>query len=1601
MIDLILMGLVRVMKGKIIIAFIIFILITNSIVVGADPNLVDNTKNQDEDINISVFENLNIYQQDQTEKFEELSTNPYYFIENNGQLANDDILYYSPDCSTWFTADAVWLRPWQDKDQNKSFVLRHEFIGAKKTLPSARGQLETYSNFYYGSSESNWQTSVHHYNEIYYEDIYDGIDLRYYSAAAGLKYDFIVHPGANASQIRLKYSGANRLEINDLGDLIIKTPVGDFIDGDLLIYQDQFGSCGTIPGRFVRFNDLEYGFELLQEYDKHETLIIDPLLEYSALVGNNTYAQSRDIKVDSQGNVYIFGHADFDDFPTTPGVINETPIGGIDLVILKLGPDSSKLIYSTYLGGSKTEVSYSMALDQLGNVYVTGYTESNDFPTTTNAFDKDFNGMREIFISKLNPNATKLEYSTYINGKGSGDYMGITVDSAGCVYATGHTNSKEFPTTPGAYNNSNSSVTNIYVLKLNQSGSSLDYSALIGGNTSDYGHDIALDSNGNAHVIGKASSTDFPITDDAIDKINGDRNELVYFKLNHNGSELLYSTFFGGNGLETGAAITLDKNDDVYITGYTGSQNFQTTTNAYGSDLTGVYDVFVIKLNSSVPKLEFSTLVGGSEQDKGNNIVVDSNGNVYVTGYTWSYDFPTTPDVTKRKKEGMYDGFMFKLDPEGTMLLHSRYIGGSETDFIYGMTIDQFNENDIYITGFTNSTDFFTTPGESNSLSKDEWAIFVQRYNIQPYLKLISLSMPQQTTPAVIYPRLQPYNFQVNLIDSMQGQDLGEVIIKLDPMGEDIQLVWNYANDQFYEGSDPKDLVSIDSTSKANKYYSTGWKINFRVIFSWTYPTEQLQDVQALATGNVAPSVSKKESKMYKVENDLVFKGELFVRGEDGRYLESLEFNSTGLVAGGEKLKWTGLTPIYQGSNNIYPPEDEFDIGVYDERGMSWFHSPASGKPFYIETISPTGSKDRYKYKVNITGIPETSDNTNVRFIIKIDGDSVIFSDFSPDANIYHKKDTLRVGVSITDIGGGLVNGSSVRYSYSFDNGSTWSIWLPVPNLKSEITIRPEISIYLSEGLNNLVKWRAEDSLGNGLVESEEYRVMIDTLPVEFSKPFPANDDISLVDQVDVGISISDYTSGVDASTIEYSLSFDYGYTWSSWQHISGVSDGFNVNVKLTLNFPNGTANRIKWRAVDIASNGPFESDEYQIQVNTWELLPIPNVFLNSPENGSKVNSLIPSLEWFSSYNGTYSITFDIYFGRSPNPQLFTRKYSGIKYTFDFDLENGATYYWKIVPRANGFVGPESPIWQFTTDTSYIPVFDLEVRTETPKIELEQGDNYTISILISNLGELRDKISVSFQNINESSGLNIELIAPDSYEIIANGILELQLNIQVDQDVSPGEHIIDIQIYSERAADYGLELEKSIQLTVEVLEKPVNGSKITTKVDYLNYLYLLVVILIFLFILVFIRIEKSKTLANLQRNEIFELIKEKPGIHFRQVMRTLSLKPGTVAYHINVLEKQNYIKSIQKGIYRCFYPEGMKTGLKIKLTKLQQSILFIINENPGISSVELSKSLNKNRMVLHYNTSVLQDCGLIKKEKMGRKTIFYLTAITLTYLDKS
>lgn len=373
------------------------------------------------------------------------------------------------------------------------------------------------------------------------------------------------------------------------------------------------------------------------------------------------------------------------------------------------------LVYSTYLGGSGFDQGYAIAVDALGNAYVTGQTAAIDFPTTPGAFQTNYGG-GDAFVSKLNPSGSALVYSTYLNGA-SGN--GIAVDSAGNAYITGDAGPLNFPTTVGAFQTAPMGY-DTFVAKLNPAGSNLVYSARFGGNLDDFGRGIALDGMGNAFITGwtvcRSTVCTFPTVNAFQPNFAGGNNDAFVTKIDSTGSSLVYSTYLGGgkiiNGTEDwGEAIAVDSFGSAYVTGYTYSPDFPITGGAFDTTRAGL-DAFVTKFTPDGASLVYSTFLGGAGREQGQGIAVDANGNAYVTGITESFDspftsayegFPVTSGAFQTK--GSYDAFVTKLNSKGTALVYSTYLGGTAgVDRGWAIALDA--ANNAYITGDTTSTNF-------------------------------------------------------------------------------------------------------------------------------------------------------------------------------------------------------------------------------------------------------------------------------------------------------------------------------------------------------------------------------------------------------------------------------------------------------------------------------------------------------------------------------------------------------------------------------------------------------------------------------------------------------------------------------------------------------------------------------------------------------------------------------------------------------------------------------------------------------------------------------------------------------------------------------
>ena len=531
-------------------------------------------------------------------------------------------------------------------------VLRLTFPGANPA-PQIQGEqpLPGRSNYLIGSDPQRWLIAVPHYARVRYHEVFPGVDVLYYVNEGQLEYDFIVQPGSSSDTIRIAANGAQRIEQSDSGSLVLKTASGGVKLHKPTAYQQGPDGQREVACDYVLGKD-ELRFAL-GDYDRNQVLRIDPVLSYSQPLG----ALVRAIAVDAAGNSYLAGSTASANFPTTPGAFQPASGGKTDALIAKLDPTGSTLLFATYFGGSGSDSADSIALDSSGNVIVAGRTSSANLPIN-NGFQLNLSGFQDVFLAKLNPNGTQLLYSSYLGGSGTDSALGVAIDSSDRTAITGFTSSSNFPTGGGVFQ------------------------AVYGGGDADA-------------FIAKVDTTKSGV------------------------ASLLFSTYLGGSNRDAAGAIAVDKTGNLVVTGVTISSNFPTANPLQascascpaGSDTNlipaAVADAFVAKLNATGTALVYSTFLGGNMGDAGNAIALDSAGNAYVAGTTFSWvNFPTTAGAFQTLNRGEADVFVSKLNATGSALLYSSFIGGDGDDGATGIALD--SSDNAYLTGYTNSTNYPT-----------------------------------------------------------------------------------------------------------------------------------------------------------------------------------------------------------------------------------------------------------------------------------------------------------------------------------------------------------------------------------------------------------------------------------------------------------------------------------------------------------------------------------------------------------------------------------------------------------------------------------------------------------------------------------------------------------------------------------------------------------------------------------------------------------------------------------------------------------------------------------------------------------------------------
>ncbi len=538
----------------------------------------------------------------------------------------------------------------EKKEQPENWTVKLDFVGADPDVRPAGLEKAKGVFSYFRGSEESWKTGVPSYSKIIYPNLWPGIDLVYSGSVNRLKYEFVVRPGADPALIRMAYRGATKLEVDKQGQLLVETPLGGFRDETPVAYQEKDGRRVDVAMAYrLETQDKSpsraYGFEI-GEYDHSSPLVLDPAV----------------------------------------------------------------ITYCGFIGGSGNELAYGIAVDASGNVYVAGYTYSTqaDFPVTVGP-DLTYSSWSDTFVLKLSPDGTQLIYCGYIGGDYTDNGYGVAVDSSGCAYVVGRTESSQasFPLKVGP-----DLVLNPFgdgfIAKVNSAGTGLVYCGYIGGNDNDGANGVAVDGNGNAYVVGNTSSTPvtFPVAVGPDITFNGDQDAFVA-KVNPAGTGFVYCGYLGGSSIDTANAVAVDAGGSAYLTGNTTSTT-PTFPAIVGPDLTfnGGTDCFVAKVNASGSALVYCGYVGGSNTEWGKGITVDGAANAYVVGEIYLYSstgFPVTvgPDLTPNG--GSEDGFIAKVSQTGGSLVYCGFIGGSGEDKALGVAVD--GSHRAHVVGTTNSSE--------------------------------------------------------------------------------------------------------------------------------------------------------------------------------------------------------------------------------------------------------------------------------------------------------------------------------------------------------------------------------------------------------------------------------------------------------------------------------------------------------------------------------------------------------------------------------------------------------------------------------------------------------------------------------------------------------------------------------------------------------------------------------------------------------------------------------------------------------------------------------------------------------------------------------
>jgi hypothetical protein len=660
-----------------------------------------------------------------------LASLPAAFVENRGQWPTEaGFVARKGPMTMRIEPQALGI---QIEEPPKAVFVRLAFEGSgsgAQVVGSDR--LAGAFHYFLGDDPGRWRRDVPGFSAVTCRGLYDGVDLRVHDRPDGFEYDLFLAPGSDPSRVVIRAEGVEGLAFDDDGGLSIRTVCGAIRQPPAIAWQvTADGARKPVRCRYRRIDESRFGFEI-PDLDPSLAAVVDPGLVWSSFVGGSAWESVYAVAVDAIGAATVVGQTGSSNFPTTPGAYDPTYNGVAfsDVFVTRIDAGGTMLVYSTFVGGTNGEEARGVFVDGNGVATVSGTTSSSNFPTTPGAYDTSYSGSSDAFVFRLGATGGALLYSTFVGGSAGETGAVLAVDATGSAFVSGTTASSSFPTTPGAYQTTLLGSSDMFVTRLDPTGSAVVYSTLLGGSAGETGAGVMLDAAGLATVIGTTSSANFPTTPGALRSSLGGSSDAFVARLNATGTGLLFSTLLGGSAGDTGECLAVEASGNVAVVGVTSSTDFPTTPGAWDATLNGASDGFVSRIDSTGTALLSSTLIGGSSGDAVKVIALDRSGAAVVSGVTSSSDFPTTTGAFDSVQDGSGDAIGFRVTANAATLLYSTFLGGTSGETSEGMAIDALGQP--VIGGTTSSGNFPLTPGAPDPSAFGSSEGFATRLDLLP-----------------------------------------------------------------------------------------------------------------------------------------------------------------------------------------------------------------------------------------------------------------------------------------------------------------------------------------------------------------------------------------------------------------------------------------------------------------------------------------------------------------------------------------------------------------------------------------------------------------------------------------------------------------------------------------------------------------------------------------------------------------------------------------------------------------------------------------------------------------------------------------------------